>query len=400
MAALERVVVRRSPLVQLDVLGREASQADLAQAKLLGNPAIDAGIGTIPLGQTNPPGLESPLLNVPNYSLGVSYQFLLGKRGPRQRRAEAAVQGATAQIEATARGQAIELSRVLGQLATARLRVEALKGLVDEGKGTVQLAKSRESAGFGAGLEVDRLEIELSRIEQQVLSAEGDIRAALSSCAGLVGQPCEQFDDGAAARAFMQAWMARALEASGAVEQRPDIKVIDAQRRTAEAEGELARAQAIPDITVRLGYMYDTFVISGNQRHSVNLTVALPLPVFDRGQAQERGAEARRAALEVLRARVIETTKVRAASLRRALELQQKRREAITGQMLPRARAVLADLERAAANRLIPFSDVIPARRVVSELQIEEADSVGDAFQTSVELLSLVPEQKAGEVKP
>ena len=53
-----------------------------------------------------------------------------------------------------------------------------------------------------------------------------------------------------------------------------------------------------------------------------------------------------------------------------------------------RARAVVDDLERAANSRLLPFTDVIQARRTLDELLIEEADSYSDAFQTAVDLMA------------
>jgi cobalt-zinc-cadmium efflux system outer membrane protein len=49
---------------------------------------------------------------------------------------------------------------------------------------------------------------------------------------------------------------------------------------------------------------------------------------------------------------------------------------------------VLDDLQRAASGRLIPFTDVIQARRTLDELLVEEADSYSDSFQTSVDLIA------------
>jgi hypothetical protein len=62
---------------------------------------------------------------------------------------------------------------------------------------------------------------------------------------------------------------------------------------------------------------------------------------------------------------------------------------------LPQARAVLSDLEKAVENRLLPMSQVIQARRVVSELYIEEADSCGDAYVAALELFREIPAEGA-----
>ena len=41
------------------------ARGDLVRAKLLPNPSLDSSWNTIPVGKTNPPGLASPIDNVP-----------------------------------------------------------------------------------------------------------------------------------------------------------------------------------------------------------------------------------------------------------------------------------------------------------------------------------------------
>lgn len=400
LGELSRRVALRSPQLQAEQLNVDLAASEVQQSHLFNNPELDVGWGTIPIGETNPPDLKAPFANVPNYSVGLSYTIPVGKRGPRQRRATALESSARATLVASTRDQALELGKVLGTLATANLRLDGLQGLREEGQGTIELAKSRLSAGFGTPLDVDRLEIDLSRIEQQVLSNQSETMAAQASCSALVGVPCAPFESVTEARSFLMAWVRRASAPLGIIEERPDIKAIEAEGHAARAEAELARAQALPDPTVRFGYVHDRFVESGNQMNSLNLTLSLPLPIFDRGQAMERAAEARSARLAAQRSRLISSARVRADSLRKTLQLQIKRQTTITEQMLPRARAVLDDLEKAANNRLIPFTDVIPARRTVNELLLEEADSFGDAFQTAVELLALSPDPSRDQPLP
>jgi cobalt-zinc-cadmium efflux system outer membrane protein len=389
LGALTQQVARRSASLQGELLAVDLARTEAQQSRLLGNPTLDATWGTIPIGPSNPRDLPSPLLNVPNYGIGLSYTFPIGKRGPRRRRGEALLEGSRASYEATARGQAIDFARVLGALATSNMRLEGLKGLLEEGRGTIGLAQARLATGFGTGLDIDRLEIDLSRIEQQLFANEGESRTAQANCANFVGVACRPFADGAGAKAFLAAWIARAREASGPIEDRADLRALEAQGRAAEAESEWARAQSIPDPTIRLGYTYDRFQVSGNQQHSLMLSVSLPLPIFDTGRVQVQAAEARRLRASSQRTQLLTAGQARVAALRRLLEVQIRRQEAITGKLLPRARAVLGDLEKAANNRLIPFVEVIAARRTVNELLLDEADSYGDGFQAAVELLAV-----------
>ena len=387
LSTLMELVRRRSPGLQVDLLAADLARADARQARLLGNPVLDATWGTIPIGETNPPNLGSPLTSIPSYSVGVSYTFPLGKRGPRQERGNAIAEGASHVAETSTRAQALELARILGRVAVTRLRIDGLRSLAAQQRAVIDLTRLRLSQGFGTPLDIDRLEIELSRSEQQVLVTEADEQAGLTACAAYVGMPCKALASAEEARALVVAWAKRAGEGTPHVEMRPDVRALDAFQRASSAEADLARAQAIPDPTVRLGYTYDQFTVSGNQANSLNVTVSLPVTIFDHGQAQLQAAEARRARLQQQRALTLRSSTTRVAALRELLRLQQKRQEAIA-KTLPRAHAVLDDLQRAANSRLIPFTDVIQARRTLDELLVEEADSYSDSFQTSVDLIA------------
>src|SRR5262249_8646561 len=59
------------------------ASADVLRSQLLPNPTFDFQWGTLPIGPTNPPGLDR-LKDVPNYSFTLGELVELGKRGPRQ----------------------------------------------------------------------------------------------------------------------------------------------------------------------------------------------------------------------------------------------------------------------------------------------------------------------------
>lgn len=392
LGRLSSLVAARSADLRGERLGVDLARADARQARRLGNPTLDAAWATVPLGETNPSGLETPLSNIPSYSVGLSYTFPLGKRGPRAERADALVEQASRGYAASARARAIELVRILGDLAVATLRLDGLGDLVAGGKGSVALAESRLAGGFATPLEVDRLKIELSRFELQILENEGNAKAALAACATIVGATCRPFESTGAARAWLAAWIDRASRATGAPEDRDDVRALVAGERAAGAEADLARAQKIPDPTIRLGYVYDQFVVSGNQRHSANVSIALPLPLFDHGQAGLDAAEARGRGLGEQRALALASARARVASLRDLLARQRERWATIDAQMLPPARAVVSDVEHAAAARLVPATDLIQARRTLDELLVQEAESFAAGLDAALALLATIPE--------
>lgn len=394
LAELAAHAMGRSSAVEASAVAMDAAAADVHQAALWPNPAFDFTWGAIPLGESNPPELDNPLLNVPNYSFGLSYLFELGKRGPRKRRSELLHHAARDDVATAAREVAFKAAAALGKAAVASVRQEGLTALLEQARASVALAKVRLGAGHGTPLEVDRQELELGRLVQQVTASQGDRRAALAVCAGLLGMRCHKFQSADEARGYLLAFIGRADSApTDTLAHRPDARSLQSAKRAAHEEVALARAQRIPDLTVRLGYVRDQFVAAGNQRNSLNLSVSLPLPFFDHGQAKEHAGRARARRLAVQRRRLLEEAHARIPALRRVLRVQRRRRAVLSDEMLPRARAVLSDLSRALGRALVPVSDVIQARQTLNELTLAEADSLNDGYENALDILTLLPNE-------
>jgi cobalt-zinc-cadmium efflux system outer membrane protein len=388
---LEDLVRRRSADVEAANLEVDLAEAGRRQAGLPGNPTFDFTWGTIPVGTSNPATLQNPIAHVPNYNFGLSYTIPIGKISPRVDMADAELRGAKADRDATSRAEALQLAQVLGMLATSQLRSESLRELLGDAHREVDVAESKLKSGFGIPLDVDRLRVEQSRAEQQMLSAESDRDEALASCAALVGATCEPFSNADEARLFLEHWIDRVPKGAIRYEDRPDLRALSAYQEAAEHEGTLARNTALPDPTVRFGYTHDTFVVSGNQADSLSITVAVPLNFVDRGQAQAQAADAKRSRYGSQRARLLMATEARVPALVDRLDAQRKRQDKLTTDALPHALSVLKDVQRTETAQLVPITELIQARRAVSELVLEQADSYSDAFSAALELASVLP---------
>jgi cobalt-zinc-cadmium efflux system outer membrane protein len=391
LQALEHAIAKGAPEVVAAQREAALSGAAVRQSYLYNNPVFDTTYGTLPVGTLNPPGLARPYANVPNVGLGISYTFPAGKRGPRQREARANARAAQAGIEVTTRALALELAHVLGALATSTLRREGLEELEAGAERSLALAAARLNAQFGAGLDVDRSSIDSQRVRQQRIGTESEIRAHLAACSSLVQRQCTGFENGVEALAFLHTWLAMAEIPQGRLSDRPDLRVLEAQSSAADAALDLAKAEKLPDPTVRFGYFHDRFIISGNQRNSFNVAVSVPLPLFDHGQAKEQAAEAAQHYLQAERRQRLERAELQAQLLSERSELARARCQSLERDVLPQARGVLISLEKAEAARLVSLTDVIQARRTVSELLIEEADSCGDAYDATIALLREAP---------
>ncbi len=388
---LVELVKTRSADVEAANLEVDLASANRHQAGLLNNPVFDFTWGTIPIGQTNPANLPKPILHVPNYNFGLSYTIPIGKVKPRSEMADAQLEGAKADRDATTRADALELAQLLGMLATSQLRTESLRELLDGANRQLQVSESKLSSGFGIPLDVDRLRVDVSRAEQQMLSAESDRDEALASCAALVGAPCAPFSSADEARSFLDHWINRVPRGALHYEDRPDLRALTAFQEAAGHEGTLARNQGIPDPTLRLGYTHDTFTVSGSQSDSLSLSVIVPLNFVDHGQAAAEAADAKRARYGSQRARLLAATMARVPALLDRLEAQRKREQKLANDALPNARAVLKDVERTETAQLVPITELIQARRAVAELVLEQVDSYSDAFSAALELASVLP---------
>lgn len=392
LSELEQLLLERDSELQDELGSVEQARAEQRGSHLLPNLGLDAAVGTIPIGPPNPPELATPLTSIPNYSVGLSLRPDLLRRSAQQKRAAFLVKAASANLRASMHERALELVKVLGELATAQLRVYASHDLREQAQGLLTLVRSRVDTGYAAGLEADRAEIDLYRVQEQLLAREGEIQASLASCAQLLGMRCQRFSSEATVRAFLNRWLnAAQVPAGPALQSRPDLVAMAAQQSAAEAEVRLAHAQALPDPTFRFGYTYDSFVISGNQQHSLNVAMSLPLPLFNHGQAEAEAASSRASRLQAQRQRKLWSTEAQLTALREALAVQAQRREVLVQKMLPRARAMLADLTRAFELRTLRLTELLQARTTVDELLLAEADNLRDSLAAALAIALLLP---------
>jgi cobalt-zinc-cadmium efflux system outer membrane protein len=363
-------------------------EASRDRSHLLPNPNLGATWSTIPLGERNPPG--QPFWSVPNYGIQLGSTFEIGKRGPRQRAAQAGFDAARLDLEDSFRQTFFAVLETLAGQAEAVARLAVLQRLAADGEESLRLQRARAERGDVAGLEVDRLEVEHLRLLSQVQEATGVRDSALAACAQLLGVPCPRFRDEAEARRFL----AQAERASGAsadlagaqIAERPDLRALTARERAAEAERVLASRRAIPDPTITVGYTRDQFVVSGNQANSVNLALSIPLPVFDRGQVDEVRARRLRDNASGLRAGLTASARESLRIGQERIALLVRRAGALDKDAVPRAQTVLDRTEAAARRGGVSLQEVLLARRALEELQLDRVEVAAEHFRVLLDV--------------
>lgn len=383
-SALAALLWEHSPEFAATRARLASARAELTRAHLLPNPTLDVSMNTIPVGPTNPPGL-SRLGDVPNYVFGLSELVELGKRGPRQDSARAALASAALDVQATLRTRTYDVLERAADVAATEVRIAQLEELADDAEKLTQLQRARQERGDAAGLDVDRSVLE----EESLRASLGDERSRLTdlllACTQTAGMPCISFGSRQAAADFLAARLARA-PAPARVESRPDLRSLAAQEDSARAELTLARHKWIPDPTVRAGYVRDQFVVSGNQQNSLFVGLSLPLPFFDHGQADAHAAAATLESARTSRTLLAAQATRDAATLTEELARVRDRQDRLRTQTLPLAEGVVQRLDQAVRAGGAALQDLLLARRTYGELLLRVADLDQSAFHLSVGL--------------
>ena len=366
---LVELVWRQSPTLQSARARVAEAEAERRRTLRLPNPGLDLSVNTLPIGPLNPPDLQEPFLNVPNVSVGLSVLLELGKRGPRQdAAAEAARASVLLAIEAL-RNEVFALEEVLGDVAAAQVRVATLESLADDAHRLSELQAARAQKGDASELDADRSRLEEAGTVSLLGAARDELASSLRACAALVATPCRPFADAPQAGA----WLDRVGQ-PGEIARRPDMLALEAAARSARASERLVRRGWIPDPTVRVGYVRDQFVISGNQLNSLFVGLSMPLNVFDHGQDAAEAAAITARSIERERERLVDAAGAQLEQLTGELAAVESRQQRLRTEALPLARTLVERLTAAVTKGAAPLQELLLARRSLADLSVTAAE--------------------------
>jgi len=339
-------------------------------------------VSNFAVGATNPPGLGLDRTLI--YGAGLSQTFELGKRGPRAEAADLRLRAAERRVADARSNRVADARLALGRAVYTGLRQHAFERALDAARSSTRIAKGRLEHRALSGVDYDRLVLDSSSLEAEAARSSADSAAALAECEAVLLAPCDltgtsESDLDAADPS------PRALDAS-ALERRADVAALRLESEAAHQDATVAARRAIPDLTFRVGYTHDRFTISGDNANTLSLSVAAPLPLFDRGQHDEtralaRAEEARRLAASALAAARGDLSALTARSTAIARTLATLRKDA-----LPRARAVLQAQEQGLAEGQLDMTDLLLARRQAIDLELLDLDLRFELFSVRNEI--------------
>ncbi len=383
----------------------EASELDVVAARIYPNPLAQYGIGNLVLGQANPQGgalRESPgFAGQRVQTVGVSE--LLDVWMKRSARARAAEQGVV-QRRLLTEDALREVVYAVRSGFTDVLRAQASRRLarevVDRFGDVLRLARARFKAGDIAQTELGKLELEALRYVNAITEADAELDVARGKLASLIGVSPGELPGGDLAQAPMET-SAPALDAglsvltARALQQRPDLRAAGAARTRADAELSAAQREVYPDLTVGAAYTHSDFEIAGENPNTLAFSLSLPLPLFDRNQANIGRArlEARRADNDGERLR-LEVARDVAAAVRQ----RQRARtllaalEAPGDGMLARAETALTVAEKSYRAGAITMLELLESQRTYLDTRAQDLRARYDLRQATADVSHAVGE--------
>jgi outer membrane protein, heavy metal efflux system len=359
----------------------DAAVAARAQAGVLPNPELQLSYGGFVLGSGNPGNMQRDTVgNTTNLTGGVTELVELGKRGPRRNAAAARIDAAREDLVGSLGARVGEAIAAIGKVAYLSARHDALVQNLDAQQKILALEKVRLDHKDLSGDDYARLELETERLDLDVARAAADLQQASVACQATLRAPCAVDGLGEAALDHGAPLPDALGDLDAAVGGRAAFASSRDQQAALGWDATLARHRAIPDPTIGVAVTHDNLQAAGNEPNTVLFSVAIPLPIFDRGDHDAAAAEAQSHALAA-----VETADRREArGVVDALVAQRQYLETEIGRLstvsIPKSATILADTHKAFDLGQDDLSDLILAERAHRELILELLDARYDLF--------------------
>ena len=390
----------------------EAAELDVVAARVYPNPSLQYTLGNLILGSANPQ--DGHLTSQPGtfgqavHAVGIAEIVdVWSKRSARIQAASRGVEQRRYLTEDALREIVFAVRSGFADVLRAQSERDMAKDMAARYAETVRLSQARFRAGDIAESELRKIELEGLRYQNAVIDTELQLDVGRHHLAILLGLgeaaqlPGERLVEPEARTTFdLESLVAAALE------RRPDLKAAGAAQTAGQARLTAAERDAYPDLTVGATYTHSSFTISGDNPNSLALTLGLPLPLFDRNQANIGRArlDIHRAENDVMRLRLAVENDV-AQAVRKARRSQallavferpgtgaSATATADPGGMLARAETAVKVAEKAYKAGAISLLELLDAQRTYLDTRGQFLRAVHDSRQAAIDVAHAVGE--------
>jgi cobalt-zinc-cadmium efflux system outer membrane protein len=341
-----------------------------ASALLHANPVLEGGIGYRSAG----PGessTEGRVAVVQGLELG-------GQRGARITAAEAGISRATSTADDAARRFLRDVALAFQRALYAQERFGLSMAAENVAADVLRVSEQRQRVGDIPRLDVGIARVALARARSDVRTANAGREAATGELQMLLGttstEPLTVRGDLRDRRRFeLNDLMVRAPH-------RPDLRVLEAELREAEADRDLGAALRWPEIGIGASY-------ERHENANIGLgLLSLSLPIFERGQGLRAEADARqrRVSGELQAGQRLVAIEIRTAF--DVYRLRVSAAEELEHNAIPLLDENEAQIRRSYESGQIALADFLAVRREIIGTRIEYLDRLLEASAAGVEL--------------
>ena len=369
------------------------AEYDRVAAGLYPNPIFSYQLGNLVLGRGSwgnsaprYPGVFSQTV----HNVGISEIIdIWAKRSHRIQAAEQGLRYKRLLLEDALREITYAVRSAFADVLRKRSELEFSREVLDRYSETVRLSRSRFKAGEISEAEFRKIELEGLKYQNAVIDDELQLDLARQSLAALLALgPVDELPDILVAEDVGPLRRSVADLTREAIENRPDMRAIAEGRRYATASLASARREAYPDLTLGVTYMHSEFQVSGDNPNSLAVGASMPLPLFDRNQANIGRAEVGmlRSDNDGLRL----TLQIRhevAEAVRRFQRAESMLALFKEGGMLERAETSLRVAEKSYKAGAVSLLEFLESQRTYLETHDEYLHAQYDHQQSSVDLI-------------
>jgi cobalt-zinc-cadmium efflux system outer membrane protein len=365
-------------------------QRELAQqARVLPNPQAQFAIGGLALaGGNKAAGMTGPsgLADTADFSFGVSELVEIGKRRPRREAADLRTREAGEGAVGALGDRVNDATTTLGKLAYAAAKRAIVVQNLEAARKLQASEQIRAEKQDLAGLDFARIQLDTEALDIELARADADLAVALASCSATLFATCsaEGLDETALDGA---APLPGALpDANRAITDRPEHQAQRFEASALEQDAELADHRRIPDPTFGLVYDYTRYQYGGNLPQTLAVSIAFPLPFFDRGNHDAAASRAGARAIAAQEQALIRAERGQAEALGAQLGALQGVLTRLEKESVPKTQKIVENTRKAFDLGQSGLAELLLAERQRRDLLAQVLDTRFDLFNVRVNI--------------
>jgi outer membrane protein, heavy metal efflux system len=224
-----------------------------------------------------------------DYGFKLSQEFeIAGQRGLRISMADKELKRTGLEIKDRERILIYEVKDAFARSVASKKKIELTKEVIKIQQELLEATRVKFQAGDVSALQVNLAEVELSKAKRENLLAEREYKENLFALQGLLGlKPDPAFSIEGTLPGDQFSLPDKDQLITFSLSRRPDILAVSEEIDSTKSAVELVKKETVPNVTV--GGFYDR----DERKNVVGVEFSIPIPFFDRKQAERREAVAR-----------------------------------------------------------------------------------------------------------